>query len=149
MFKLSAEDRLRSWRDFRNSLEKLPLEQALSQTAELWSRTPFSPYYLDINDPTNWPDPWQLINENYYCDIAKCLGIIYTISLTTHIKDLEIEFRNYTNPKTRHSYNLSWINQGKYVLNLIDGEVVNKEQLDKTFKLNQLLTADKLQIEQL
>ena len=52
MFKLSAEDRLRSWRDFRNSLEKLPLEQALSQTAELWARTPFSPYYLDINDPT-------------------------------------------------------------------------------------------------
>jgi hypothetical protein len=147
MFKLSAEDRLRSWRDFRNSLDSLSLEQALAHTAELWARAPFSPYYLDIKDPDSWPDPWQLINENYYCDIAKCLGIIYTIALTTHRTDLEIEFRSYTDPKNRHSYNLSWFNEGKYILNLIDGEIVNKEQFDKTFRLNQVIAADKLQIE--
>ena len=149
MFKLSAEDRLRSWRDFRSSLEMQTLEQALHSTAELWARAPFSPYYLDINDSDNWPDPWQLINENYYCDIAKCLGIIYTIALTTHRNDLTVEFRNYSDPKTRHSYNLSWFNQGKYILNLIDGEVVNKEQFDKKFKLNQVLTAEQLHIDQI
>ena len=102
MFKLSAEDRLRSWRDFRSSLDSLPLDKALEQTAKLWSHAPFSPYYLDPADVKNWPNPWQLIKENYYCDIAKCLGIIYTISLTTHRNNLDIEFRSYINPKNRH-----------------------------------------------
>lgn len=147
MFKLPAEDRLRSWRDFRLSLDSLPIEQALDQTAELWSRAPFAPYYLDPKDPENWPSPWQLIEENYYCDIAKCLGIIYTMSLTTHRNNLEVEFRTYTDPKTRYAYNLAWFNQGKYILNLIDGQVVNKEHFDKTLQLNQVLAADKLQIE--
>mgnify|MGYP006269827999 CR=1 FL=1 len=147
MFKLNAEDRLRSWRDFRSSLDSLPIDEAIYRTAEFWSHAPFSPYYLDPKDPANWPDPWQLISENYYCDIAKCLGIIYTISLTAHRTNLIPEFRMYVDPKNRHAYNLAWFNQGKYILNLIDGEVVNNEQFDKTLKLNQVLTADQLQIE--
>jgi len=147
MFKLSAEDRLRSWRDFRNTLDSLPLDQALSRTADLWATAPFNPYYLDPADPSAWPNPWELITENYYCDIAKCLGIIYTISLTVHKSDIDIEYRSYVDPKSRHVYNLAWINQGKYILNLIDGELVNNEQFDKTLTLVQTLLSADLKIE--
>jgi hypothetical protein len=149
MFNLNAEDRLRSWRDFRSSLNSLPLNQALARTAGLWASAPFVPYYLDPEDVQAWPNPWDLIDKNYYCDIAKCLGIIYTISLTAHKSDIEPEFRSYTNPKTQHVYNLAWFNQGKYILNLIDGEIVNKEQFDQALILNQTVTAAELQLENL
>ena len=147
MFQQKPEDRLRSWREFRATIESLPLEQALAQTAEFWARAPFVPYNLDPDDLDQWPDPWTLIMENSYCDIAKCLGIVYTITLTGHRKDFEIELRQYEDPKTRYVYNLAWVNQGKYILNMIDGEVVNTKQFDKTLKLKKQYSEVQLQLD--
>ena len=147
MFQQKPEDRLRSWREFRSTLESLPLEQALTQTVEFWAGAPFVPYNLDSNFPETWPDPWALIIENSYCDVAKCLGIVYTISLTGHRTNLDIEFRVYEDPKTRYSYNLAWINQGKYILNMIDGEILNNEQFDKTLKLIKKYSKEQLKLE--
>jgi len=147
MFQQKPEDRLRSWREFRASLDLLPLDQALAQTAEYWARAPFTPYNLDPDLPNEWPDPWTLIMENSYCDVAKCLGIVYTITLTGHRKDLEIELRQYEDPKNRHVFNLAWVNQGKYILNMIDGELVNTKQIDKTLKLKQRYSEVDLQLE--
>lgn len=147
MFHLSAEDRLRSWREFRSSIDSLPVEDALDQTAELWSRAPFVPYNLDMNQPGSWPDPWTLIYENVYCDVAKCLGIVYTLCLTHHLRDAEIEIRVYKDLVTGYQYNLAWLDQGKYVLNMIDGQVVNIKHVDKNFKLIKTISIKELQIE--
>lgn len=132
MFKLPADDRLVRWREFRKSLDNLPFDQALTYTAEFWQSCPFSPYYLDPAQPATWPNPWTLVEENYYCDIAKALGMLYTIKFTKH--DPDVELRTYYDPETKYNYNLVWIEQGKYVLNLIEGEVVNKT-LTKNLKL--------------
>jgi len=145
MFQLRTEDRLRSWREFRSSLNLLPLEEALVQTAEFWADAPFVPYNLDPDDLTTWPDPWELLEENVYCDLAKCLGIVYTILLTDHTTELEI--RVYKDSKTGHEYNLAWIDQGKYILNMIDGELVNIKQLGDTLKPKRTYTAVDLQLE--
>jgi len=147
MFQLPTEDRLRSWREFRYTLDTLPLDEALSHTAEFWSNAPFVPYNLDPDHAETWPDPWSLIDENIYCDLAKCLGIVYTVSLTQHKTALDIEIRIYQDPANGYEYNLAWINQGKYILNLIDGEIVNNEQFDKTLKLKHKFTATELQLE--
>ena len=146
MFQLSTEDRLRSWREFRSSLDLLSLEDALVRTAEFWTEAPFAPYNLDPGNFANWPDPWALINENVYCDLAKCLGIVYTMLLTKHKTSLDIEVRIYTDPKTGYEYNLAWFNQGIYILNLIDSEIVNNKQFDKTLKLERKFTAVELQL---
>ena len=146
MFQLKAEDRMKSWREFRASIESLPFEQALIQTAEFWAGAPFVPYNLDPDNSSNWPNPWTLIYENSYCDIAKCLGIVYTIQLTSHSKDIDIEFRQYEDHKSRYVYNLAWFNQGKYILNMIDGEVLNNKQFDKSLKLKHKFTAVDLQL---
>jgi hypothetical protein len=113
----------------------LSVEEALLDTAKFWSTVPFTPFYLDNSDPSSWPDPWTLIYENYFCDVAKCLGIVYTVALTEHIKDLEVEIRVYKDSTTNHEYNLAWFAGGKYILNLIDNEIVNKEHIDKNLKL--------------
>ena len=147
MFKLKAEDRLRSWRDFRSGLDQLTLEEALTKTAEFWSGAPFVPYNLDVARQDEWPDPWTLIEENVYCDVAKCLGIVYTLSLSNHIKDLDIKFCVYQDPNTGYEYNLAWINQGKYILNMIDREVLNIEKFEKNLVLRKTITAEELKLE--
>jgi hypothetical protein len=147
MFQQRPEDRLRSWREFRSAISDLPLEQALSLTAEFWDGAPFAPYNLDPDQPSNWPNPWTLIYENVYCDVAKCLGIVYTLLLSKHRMTLDIEIRIYQDPQTKYVYNLAWINQGKYIINMINGEVLNIEQFDKTLQLKQTYTAVDLQLE--
>ena len=145
MFQLKAEDRLRSWREFRISIGVLPLEVALVQTAQLWNHAPFTPYHLE-HFPESWPDPWTLIEENYYCDIAKCLGIVYTVTLSQHKINLNTEVRVYQD-ETGHEYNLAWFDKGKYILNLIDNEVVNIEQFDKTLKLKKRFSETELRLD--
>ncbi len=133
MFRLQADERLTRWREFRKTLDNQPLDQATQAVVDFWNSCPFNPYYLDPGAPDLWPDPWTLIEENYYCDLAKALGMLYTIKFTKH--NPEVEIRVYYDPETRYNYNLVWINRGKYVLNLISGEVVNKEHLAKNLKL--------------
>ena len=146
MFQLKPEDRLKSWREFRARLDLVGLEEALELTLDFWSGAPFVPFNLDPDLPKEWPDPWTLVSENSYCDVAKCLGIIYTIALTTHKKDLDIEFRIYEDPKTQLVYNLAWINSGKYILNMIDGQIVNTKQFNKKLKLKKQYSEAELQL---
>lgn len=147
MFQLHTEDRLQSWREFRSSVGKLPIEQALAQISELWSVAPFVPYNLDVACPENWPNPWELLEENTYCDVAKCLGIVYTITLSKHRSNLDIEMRVYKDMSTGYEYNLAWINRGKYIINMIDKEIVNKKQFNKTLVLKHQYTAVDLKLD--
>lgn len=147
MWKLKADERIVRWRDFRSTLESLSFESALESVTGFWSDCPFSPYYLDPMDTAKWPDPWELLSDNYYCDIAKSLGMLYTIYFTSHSKGHNFELRIYQDPKTNYNYNLVYIDQGKYILNLIDNEVVNIEHLEKTLRLKHKLTASQLQLE--
>jgi hypothetical protein len=147
MWKLDTAGRMAQWRDFRKSLDELPFDQALDAVAKFWQTAPFSPYNLDPDSPETWPDPWTLIYENVYCDIAKCLGIVYTLQLSKHRTNIDVEFRVYKDTKTNYGYNLAWINQGKYILNMVDGEVVNNTQFDKNLKLVSTYTAVDLQLE--
>lgn len=147
MFKLSPYDRLSRWKEFRLSINNLTLQHALQNTIELWASCPFRPYYLDPNEPKHWPDPWQLILENNYCDIAKSLGIVYTLHLSNHRLDIQPEIRAYFNLSNKCIYHIAYLNQGKYVLNLVEDRVVNKEHINQEFKLVRCYTATDLQLE--
>jgi hypothetical protein len=133
MFKLSADERLTHWRDFRKQLDEQSMSQALLTVVEFWRSCPFSPYYLDPDNPKQWPDPWTLVEENWYCDLAKAIGMLYTIKFTKH--DPDVSIRVYQDPVTGYSYNLVWIDQGKYILNLVQDEIVNKEYIETEWKL--------------
>ena len=148
MFKLLPKNRLSDWKLFRNKLSQSTLPDAVSKTQELWQSCPFTPFYLDPEKPHDWPDPWELITENYYCDLAKCLGIIYTLHLTAHKDQLFSELRTYRDTNTRYDYHIAYLCHGKYVLNLIEGEVVNKEHINQQLKLIRCYTAANLKLEQ-
>ena len=78
---LRINDRLSKWKDFRHELDRLPLKSAITELNDMWSTAPFVNHYLSQDDTTNWPDPWTLLAENYWCGVAKALGILYTILL--------------------------------------------------------------------
>jgi hypothetical protein len=110
-------------------------DSAIQSVAEFWQTCPYVPYYLDPSDPEQWPSPWELISENYYCDLAKAAGMLYTIYFTTHGKSLSPEIHVYNDPEKEFTYNLPILAQGKYVINLVDAAVVNIESIKEKLVL--------------
>lgn len=147
MWNQLPSERLRFWHDFRKSISAKPIEQALQETQHLWSYAPYMAHYLTTDHIEEWPGPWELIYENYYCDLAKALGVVYTLYLSEHQPKLEI--RVYNEPSTKEQYNLVFVDKGKYVLNYVHDEVVNKTQIDPGLKLIKTISAEDLGLEKL
>jgi hypothetical protein len=118
--------RLTSWTDLRNRVDTLPIELALLEINQWWSQTPWRPYYLHWDDQPAWPDPWQLLSDNIYCDLAKALGILYTISMLDRADMADAEL-----VLTEDGRNLVQVTQRKYILNWNPDSVVNTNQAIK------------------
>lgn len=137
MWNNKPDERLHEWKAFREKIGQQDINSALKETSQLWSYAPYVAHYLDSVDLEKWPDPWTLLHENHYCDLAKCLGMLYTLYLSSHFgKEIEnLEIRVYKNPINQDVFNTVWVNDGKYILNFIFNEIVNKTQIDKKFVL--------------
>ena len=147
MWKLSPAQRLDNWRRLRDQMSSSGLPEALEICAQNWSRAPQAAWYLDPEEAINWPDPWTLIQDNYYCSIAKALGMLYTIHLCDHGPQCELSLKIYQNMEDRTRHNLVWINQGKYVLNYIGDAVVNRTQVANNIKTMFKLSKEDLKLE--
>ena len=85
------EDRLIAWRVLR---DKLTSESDPVQTAiDFWNNIPKTIRNLDPYDSTTWPDPWEMIEENVYCEYTSTLAIGYTLMLTEKFKDWHYEIQ--------------------------------------------------------
>jgi hypothetical protein len=146
MWKLNPAQRLERWRELRHQMSQLPLDEALDICAQFWAPAPTAPWYLETNDINNWPDPWQLIQDNYYCPLAKALGMLYTIDLSEHT-GVDLEIRVYNNQSDRAIHNLVWIDQGKYVLNSEDAVVLNKTHITQDYKLQFKISSNELKLD--
>jgi hypothetical protein len=115
--------RLESWNRLRNECNVLPVESALTQINRWWFQCPWRPYYLHWDDSATWPDPWQLLSDDTYCDLARGLGILYTITLLDRadLNDVNLVL-------TQDGYNLVLVDQTKYILNWDSHTVVNTSQ---------------------
>jgi hypothetical protein len=146
MWNLNSAQRLSEWKKFRGAISNMDLEEAVQATTHLWSYAPFVGYYLDPANIKVWPDPWQLLDENYYCDIAKSLGMLYTLALSSHGKELDLELRIVADKNNNKSH-LVYINQGKYVINYWHDEIVNNTQVEKDGnKVEYCYTAEQLKV---
>ena len=65
----SFENRVSAWLSFRKELEKHP--HPLERVIEFWNKAPISTRSCDPFDQTSWPKPWDLIEENHYCEFSK------------------------------------------------------------------------------
>jgi hypothetical protein len=80
MFDKKYEDRLASWRNFRNTLETS--NNPIQDVIDFYKSAPYTRMNADPYSKETWPGPWELLDENLYCDYCKILGICYTLQLT-------------------------------------------------------------------
>ena len=115
--------RLESWYGMRQKCHALSVESTLITINSWWCTTPWQPYYLHWDDQLTWPDPWQLLNDNVYCDLARALGILYTISLLDRA-----DLTDATLVLSQDGHNLVMVDKSKYILNWNSDTVVNTNQ---------------------
>ena len=112
--------RLESWNLLREQCQNLPAQSALENINAWWFRAPWRAYYLHWDDQATWPDPWQLLSDDIYCELARGLGILYTITLL----DRE-DLMSASLVLTQTGHNLVLVDQTKYILNWEADTVVN------------------------
>lgn len=114
----------------------MDIDRCLKAINDWWFRAPIVNHHLHRDDVPNWPDPWQLLDDNLYCDLARALGIVYTLmSIGRHdISDIKIIYTE--------NDNLVQVNQGLYILNWAPGEMLNN--LSKEFKVRKTISSQQL-----
>jgi len=126
MWPATFASRLESWNNLRDSCQNIPIEQALETINSWWFAVPWKPYYLHWDDQATWPDPWQLLSDNIYCDLARGLGILYTITLLDRA-----DLTSATLVLTESGDNLVLVAKEKYILNWDGNTIVNTIQAVK------------------
>lgn len=128
IFLLDFYSRLRSWYQFKESLQDIDLQTICIEVDKFWQRVPLSTHYLHPDDIEDWPNPWELINYNNYCYYARALGMVYTL-LLLGIKD--IDFVEALDDNKEYAV-LVLVDNAKYVLNYWPDSVLNTNLSDFT-----------------
>lgn len=135
---LTFESRLQAWNQLRAQAAQLSTEKSLNLINTWWFSAPWRPYHLHWDDFETWPNPWELLSDNLYCDVAKGLGIMYTISLLDRA-----DFADAALVLTQDGNNLVQVCQTKYILNWDKDAIVNinlTSSVKRKLVLNQLKT---------
>jgi len=119
MWHSEFDQRLAAWAKLKETAKTSDIETALYQINSWWFDAPWQPYYLHWDDVAQWPTPWQLLDDNVYCELARGLGIVYTISMLDR-PDINAEL-----VLTQDNFNLVQVNNNKYVLNIDRNTILN------------------------
>ena len=138
IFQSTYEARLQDWFQLRKSVINLPIDQQCITIDEWWQRAPLVTHHLHPHDIDNWPDPWELLSENTYCEVARALGMCYTL-LLLDISDVEMVLS--TN-NIGEDVVLVLVDNAKYILNYWPNTVVNNNLRD--FKVVSKIDLDKI-----
>ncbi len=118
---MSFDTRMAEWYMLRQRITDLSLEEQCIEIDKFWQQCPLNNYYLHPHDIKDWPDPWQLLQDNQYCFYARALGHIYTLAILG-IKDVDlVSAIDYNDTEVV----LVLVDNAKYVLNYWPDSVLN------------------------
>ena len=117
MWPPTYQERLADWVRLRQAAAALEQPEQLMLINDWWFRAPIVNHLILWQNVRSWPTPWHLLNNNGYCELARALGIAYTIMLVEKYTDLKII-------QTTED-NLVQVDHGKYILNWAPGEMLN------------------------
>ena len=126
VFLLEYELRLKAWHELRSNIKDLPLSTQCVEIDKFWQRVPLQTYYLHTDYIKDWPTPWELISDNFYCYYARASGMIYTLFLlgTKNIELVEAKDDN------SNEVELVLVDNAKYVLNYWPNSVLSNNLQD-------------------
>jgi len=126
MWKTEYHERLFDWVALREHCDlKQSTEEKLTAINNWWFRAPIVNCTVRWNEAAFWPGPWELLLNSGYCDLARALGIVYTIMMLDEPINATVEIIEVEND------NLVLIDSGKYILNWAPGEIVNTNSLQE------------------
>ena len=129
----TPEDRILSWREFRGSIADQSPEEAALTIAQEWGGSPsVRNYYLDLDE--SFPDPWQLLVNNRFDNLARALGMYYTAAMCKQFNRDQCCIEIYQNA-IGERLDIASLDQGKYVLNIHRGQVLNINSVPEHFRL--------------
>ena len=126
IFLLDYGLRLRSWVELRESIKSYRILDQSVSIDKFWQSAPISTYYLHTDLIKSWPNPWQLLSDNVYCNYARALGMIYTLLLVGN-KNIDLVDAVDDN---NNEVALVLVDDAKYVLNYWPDTVVNNHITD-------------------
>lgn len=138
VFQLNYETRLSSWYDLRVRLEDSSVETRCVEVDKFWQQAPLVNHHLHILDSENWPDPWQLLVENTYCEVARAVGICYTL-LLLGVENIEIA---EATDKMGDDVVIVLVDNAKYILNYWPDTVLSNTLED--FKVKRTVSLDNI-----
>ena len=125
MFDKSYEDRLRAWHEFRNTIETA--HDPIQHVIDHYDRAPMVSLYTDPWTPSTWPNPWELIQENQYCEFCKLLGICYSLQLTDMFSQGNFEIHIGIDSEKSNTHYLLYVNE--FIIGYKDDTYIHKEKL--------------------
>ena len=135
MFDKKFEDRIRVWPDFRASLSSDP--NPIQSAIDFWNQAPYAIRNIDPYDNGTWPDPWQMIEENSYCEYTKTLAIVYTLQLTDLFVDWQPVFKVGLDKSQSRLYYMCIINDS--VLGVDLEKSVHITQVPKSIHIQKII----------
>lgn len=81
-------ERLLDWKILRNQVEVS--QNPFFDVIDYWAKIPYVSNYIDPHKPEKWPDPWKLVIDGKFDDLALALAVSYTIRLTLRFIDSKI-----------------------------------------------------------
>jgi len=126
MFFYDIQRRLSEWYRFRNSLKEYSKYECLTRTIKFWAGAPLVNSFLAYDLPETWPDPWELISDNFYDDVCVSLGIFYTLLYSNVFNKSDIIYNVYD---VSDDIITCVTVENTYVLNYDYGNIIKKEDI--------------------
>ena len=141
MFGKKYEDRLLEWSEFRQSLEHA--QDPIKDVIEFYNVAPTVSIHTDPWDKTTWPDPWELLEENQYCDFCRVLGMCYSLQLTDRFNHVPFEIHIVIDNEKSATYYL--LHVGESVIGYTYGAYCNVNDLPKALHTKKKYSMERLQ----
>jgi hypothetical protein len=130
VFQLPYTTRIKSWYELRSSSVDLDMKSKCITIDNWWQNAPLVNHHLHLLDSQSWPGPWDLLEENTYCTVARALGMCYTL-LLIGVEDIELV---EATDLQGEDMVLVLVDSAKYVLNYWPDTVLNNNSTDFTIK---------------
>jgi hypothetical protein len=140
MFDKTYEHRLQSWHDFREQIESE--QDPIQFVIDNYEQPPTVSMHTDPWTPEQWPSPWELIQENQYCEFCKLLGICYSLQLTDKFSQANFEIHIGIDKEESKTYYLLFVDD--IVIGYLDETYVHRSKLSENYYSQQVYPMPKL-----
>ena len=128
MFDKKFEDKLVVWHSLREKLETA--EDPFRLLIDFYKHAPLTNLSADPWDKKTWASPWELLEENQYCQFGIVLGMCYSLQLTDRFKGLSFEIHISTDEEKSETYYLLFVDE--WVLGYDPEKAVHRDNLSES-----------------